>query len=98
MEITKEFIALLKHPVLTEPDVLTFLQSVKLIIKGIVFYIFLSIGYILLIAQLSLVGLDLPELPPAKMSKIYRSVIIAPVVEELIFRLPLRNFIKMFLY
>ncbi|HCE57899.1 MAG TPA: hypothetical protein DER09_08785 [Prolixibacteraceae bacterium] len=94
MAITKEFIAFLKHPVLIEPDVLTFLQSIKLIIKGIVFYIFLSIGYILLIALLSLIGLDLPELPAAKMSKIYRSVIIAPVIEELIFRLPLRNFYK----
>jgi hypothetical protein len=94
INLIREFISFIKRPVQSEPVVLTIKQSIKLIIKGIIIYILFTVVYVIFIALLSLVGVKLPELPTAKMADINRYVILAPLAEELLFRLPLRNFYK----
>lgn len=91
--ILKEYILFLRHPELLKPDVLSLKQSVKLIRDCLGIYLIVLLIFIVLVILMSFIS-EIPELPKRKRSELYLVIFFAPLVEELIFRLPLRNFFK----
>ncbi|MCG6187447.1 CPBP family glutamic-type intramembrane protease [Maribellus maritimus] len=93
MNLLKQFLRFLKRPEIAPPVVLSLGQSLLLLIKNIpVFFLFIVFCTFLLI-PLALLDL-LPEHPGYTMSEVKYIVVWAPFIEELIFRLPLRNFFR----
>lgn len=93
MELQKEFLKFLKKPEINTPVSLSFKQSIILFIKCIPIYIFFIIICILLFIPLSIFDL-VPETHKRTMSDAFDLIILAPVLEELFFRFPLRNFFR----
>lgn len=93
MNLKKEFIKFLKKPELVVPVSLSPKQSVVLFFKSTSLYFLFILICTLFFIPLSLFDL-IPELPKRSLSDAYILIIVAPILEELLFRLPLRNFFK----
>jgi len=92
--IIKEFVIFLKHPILKKSDALSFGKSISFIIKSIGFYVFFTLLYAAIIAILYFwIDLKVADFN-SNSSNFFKIVIMAPIIEELIFRLPLKNFFK----
>ena len=88
------FVTFLKHPIILESDVLSIKESVILLFKSVVLYAIFTLSYVVLVAILYFVlNLNITEFG-SKTSNILYIVITAPIIEELIFRLPLKKFSK----
>ena len=84
----------LRYPVLLRPDVLSLKGAMSLLVKSIGLYVLFTLLYLGLMAILSFFfNLKISEFG-SKTTNWYKYIILAPVIEELIFRLPLRNFFK----
>jgi len=93
MKLLKSFLFYLKKPELSDPVSLTFKQSINLLINSIPIYFIFIFCFVILFIPLAIFDL-IPELPPRQLSDIKWIIVFGPVIEELIFRLPLRNFFK----
>lgn len=93
MKLFREFLYFLKKPELGDPVSLSFFQSLMIVLRSIpIYFLFIFICSIIFI-PLSFFNL-IPEFPHRNRSDIIDLVILAPILEELLFRLPLRNFFK----
>jgi hypothetical protein len=93
MNLLKEWIIFLKKPELTTPVSLSFKEAILLLLKSIPFYFLFILICTIFFIPLSVFDL-IPELPERSLSDVYDLIIIAPFLEELFFRLPLRNFFR----
>lgn len=93
MELQKEFVRFLKKPEINPPVSLSFKQSIILFIKCIPIYFIFIFICILLFIPLSIFDL-VPETHKRTMSDAFELIVLAPVLEELFFRFPLRNFFR----
>lgn len=92
--IIRDFLLFLRHPVLIEPDVLSLKRTINFIVKSIGIYVIFTLFYVAIVAILCFwFDLKVTEFS-AKKRYFFNFVILAPIIEELIFRLPLRNFFK----
>ncbi|HYQ59072.1 MAG TPA: CPBP family glutamic-type intramembrane protease [Draconibacterium sp.] len=93
MKLIKTFISFLKNPELSIPVSLSFKQSFLLLVKSIPLYILFVLFCALLFVPLAVFEI-MPEFPNRQISDIKWLIVFAPVLEELFFRLPLRNSFK----
>ncbi len=93
MSFIKELIVFLKQPALKSPVALNFKKSMIIFAKSIsLYFVFIFICSILFI-PLSFFDY-LPQMPHRYLSDSLWIILYAPILEELCFRLPLRNFFK----
>lgn len=92
--IFKAFILFLKHPKMLKSDALSFNKAISFIIKSIGVYVVFSLIYTIVLATLYFwIDLKIDDFS-SNSSDILKIIFIAPIIEELIFRLPLKNFFK----
>ncbi|WP_319502118.1 hypothetical protein [uncultured Draconibacterium sp.] len=92
--IFKEFVIFLKHPIIEKSDALSFGKSISFIIKSIGLYVIFTLLYAIIVGALYfLLDLKVTDFG-SKATQFFKIVIMAPVIEELLFRLPLKNFFK----
>ncbi len=93
MNLQKDFLKFLKKPEVNTPVSLSIKQSVILLLKCIPINLVFIFICILLFIPLSIFDL-VPETPKRTMSDAFDLIVLAPVLEELFFRNPLRNFFR----
>lgn len=93
MNLANDFILFLKRPTIEYPVSLSFKHSIWLITKSIPFFVFFVITCFIIIFPISVLDL-VPEMPIRELPKSFWIIGIGPVLEELIFRLPLKNYFK----
>ncbi len=92
--IFSEFIIFLRHPFFLKSDALSVKKSVSFIVKSLGLYVLFTLLYIFIVGIMQF-GFNLKITDFGSSSKsILNIVLVAPVFEELIFRLPLRKFFK----
>lgn len=93
MKIFNDFIRFIKKPELSTPVSLKFGQIILLLIKSLLLYLIFIVISVIFFIPLSLFDL-IPELPKRQLSDSLWIIGIGPVIEEMIFRFPLKNFFK----
>lgn len=93
MKIFNDFIRFIKKPELSTPVSLKFGQIIVLLIKSLLLYLIFIVISVVFFIPLSLFDL-IPELPKRQLSDSLWIIGIGPVIEEMIFRFPLKNFFK----
>ena len=91
MNIYTDFIRFIKKPELSTPVSLKLRQIIVLFLKSIFLYFIFILISVLFFVPLSLFDL-IPELPKRQLSDSLWIIAVAPVIEEMVFRLPLKNF------
>ncbi|QGY43591.1 CPBP family intramembrane metalloprotease [Maribellus comscasis] len=93
MNLLSQFLRFLKKPEIAPPVVLSLGQSLLLLIKSIPIYFLLIFVCTILFIPLSILDL-IPESPNRSLADAVDIIVIAPILEELFFRMPLRNFFR----
>jgi len=93
VKIFNDFIRFIKKPELSTPVSLKFGQIIVLIIKSLLLYFIFIVISVVFFIPLSLFDL-IPDLPKRQLSDSLWIIGIGPVIEEMIFRFPLKNFFK----
>ena len=93
MKFIKKLLHFVNKPELHPPVSLSLKQSVIVLLKCLpLYFVFILICTILFIPLSFIDGI--PEMPNLQLSDAWQIIILAPLLEELAFRLPLRNFFK----
>lgn len=93
MKIFNDFIRFIKKPECITPVSLKFGQIIVLLIKSLLLYLIFIVISVVFFIPLSLFDL-IPELPKRQLSDSLWIIGIGPIIEEMIFRFPLKNFFK----